>query len=120
MALVAKVWRVHRVTEPPPERKVRGGRAGRCEAARAGGPGRARGLIRIRTTARSTEHEHKVAMSRRVLEVRDQSAERNLCLTVLKVSGSIAGAAQLLGVTCQVMKLRIVKYSIQWPPPPGP
>lgn len=42
-------------------------------------------------------------------------AEKCLCMRALDVSGSIVGAAKLLGVTRHALKRRIIKHRICWP-----
>lgn len=46
-------------------------------------------------------------------------AERLLCQNALGRSGTIAEAAQLLGITRHALKRRMTKHRIEWPPAPG-
>jgi hypothetical protein len=46
-------------------------------------------------------------------------AERLLCQNALSRSGTIAEAAQLLGITRHALKRRMTKHRIEWPPAPG-
>jgi len=43
-----------------------------------------------------------------------------LCHLALAESGSITGAAELLGITPFEMKAKIVEYGIKWPPVEAP
>lgn len=44
-----------------------------------------------------------------------EAADKTLCEEALKRSGSIDGAAKLLGITPDALKRRIVKHKITWP-----
>ncbi len=44
-----------------------------------------------------------------------RSAERRLCEAALARSGSIIGAAQLLGITRHALKRRLLRHRIEWP-----
>ena len=43
-----------------------------------------------------------------------EAAERRLCVETLTLTGTIVGAAQLLGITRHALKRRIVKLGIGW------
>lgn len=45
-----------------------------------------------------------------------RKAERLLCQSALSRAGSIAEAAQLLGITRHALKRRMLKHRIEWPP----
>lgn len=45
-----------------------------------------------------------------------RKAERLLCQSALARAGSIAEAAQLLGITRHALKRRMLKHRIDWPP----
>ena len=49
-----------------------------------------------------------------------RKAERLLCQSALTRAGSIAEAAQLLGITRHALKRRMLKHRIEWPPSPQP
>ena len=49
-----------------------------------------------------------------------EAAERRLCTEALDRTGSIVGAAELLGITRHAMKRRLIKLGIDWPQPVGP
>jgi excisionase family DNA binding protein len=44
-------------------------------------------------------------------------AERKLCEEALVATGSIVEAANILGVTRDALKRRIIKHQIEWPRP---
>lgn len=48
-----------------------------------------------------------------------RKAERLLCQNALARTGTIAEAAQLLGITRHALKRRMIKHRIEWPPAPG-
>lgn len=43
-----------------------------------------------------------------------EAAERRLCVETLALTGTIVGAAQLLGITRHALKRRIVKLGLSW------
>lgn len=43
-----------------------------------------------------------------------EAAERRLCVETLALTGTIVGAAQLLGITRHALKRRIVKLGLVW------
>jgi transcriptional regulator with GAF, ATPase, and Fis domain len=48
-----------------------------------------------------------------------EAAERRLCAETLALTGSIVGAAQILGITRHALKRRIIKLGIPYSRGPG-
>lgn len=51
----------------------------------------------------------------RLLSFNLLAAERALCVEALETTGTIHGAAPLLGITRHALKRRIIKHRIEWP-----